>query len=156
SLAAVTGSASALEFSIGDDPVKFDNLFTIGGMWREQKIDPTLIGKSSYYKLTHGGAAATTGLCFQRTSGTPTSGPSALPNSQTDARQATNAYAAGQDTGARACTTSSPTGGGTTTVSPANQFYVAQPGSFSPNGDEGDLNFNKGDLVAAAAKLTSD
>jgi hypothetical protein len=37
-----------------------------------------------------------------------------------------------------------------------NDAYVAAPGSFSPNGDNGNLNYDKGDLVAGAAKLTSD
>lgn len=34
--------------------------------------------------------------------------------------------------------------------------YLAAPGIYSINGDDGTLNFDKGDLVAAAAKLTSD
>ncbi|MDP3858549.1 MAG: DUF1302 family protein [Stagnimonas sp.] len=38
----------------------------------------------------------------------------------------------------------------------ANEFFVAQPGSFSPNGDNGNLNFDKYDVVAAASKMTSD
>lgn len=38
----------------------------------------------------------------------------------------------------------------------ANAYFVAQPGSFSPNGDNGNLNFDKYDIVNAATKLTSD
>lgn len=38
----------------------------------------------------------------------------------------------------------------------ANFYFVAQPGSFSPNGDNGNLNFKKYDVVHAATKLTSD
>ena len=38
----------------------------------------------------------------------------------------------------------------------ANAYFVAQPGSFSPNGDNGNLNFKKYDVVLAATKLTSD
>jgi hypothetical protein len=37
-----------------------------------------------------------------------------------------------------------------------NAAYVAAPGSFAINGDNGNLNYDKGDLVAGAAKLTSD
>lgn len=38
----------------------------------------------------------------------------------------------------------------------ANEYFIAQPGSFSPNGDNGNLNFKKYDVVLAATKLTSD
>lgn len=38
----------------------------------------------------------------------------------------------------------------------ANKFFVAQPGAYSPNGDNGNLNFDKYDVVAATTKLTSD
>ena len=38
----------------------------------------------------------------------------------------------------------------------ANNYFVAQPGSFSPNGDNGNLNFDKHDIVSANTKLTSD
>jgi len=34
--------------------------------------------------------------------------------------------------------------------------YLNAPGMYSINGDDGNLNFDRGDLVAAAAKLTSD
>lgn len=44
-------------------------------------------------------------------------------------------------------------GGGFTN---ANTYFVAQPGSFSPNGDNGNLNFDKFDVVSANTKLTSD
>jgi len=37
-----------------------------------------------------------------------------------------------------------------------NDAYVAQPGNFSPNGDNGNLNYEKGDLISGAFKLTSD
>lgn len=38
----------------------------------------------------------------------------------------------------------------------ANTFYVRQPGSFSPNGDNGNLSYDKYDVVSAISKLTSD
>ena len=140
--AAFTGSAAALEFDIADSPLKVESLFTLGGQWRTQQYDQSLIGKSTLYKLQHGGENATTGLCFQRNSQTPTSGPATF-----DYTSSThvNDFRAGVNPGA--CAASNVAG---------NAGYVAAPGSFSPNGDNGDLNFGKGDLVAAAAKLTTD
>lgn len=44
----------------------------------------------------------------------------------------------------------------TTSVLASNQAYVDAPGSYNINGDNGNLNFDKGDLVHAAAKLTTD
>lgn len=38
----------------------------------------------------------------------------------------------------------------------ANAFFVAQPGSYSPNGDDGNLNFDKHDIVSTTFKLTTD
>ena len=52
------------------------------------------------------------------------------------------------------CTTSNLLAPGT--PSQANLDYVAAPGSFSPNGDNGNLSFDRHDVVHAAAKLTSD
>ena len=37
-----------------------------------------------------------------------------------------------------------------------NERYVAAPGSYSPNGDNGDLNFDQYDIADATAKLTTD
>ncbi len=37
-----------------------------------------------------------------------------------------------------------------------NAAYVAAPGSFAINGDNGNLNYDKGDMVAGAFKITSD
>jgi hypothetical protein len=38
----------------------------------------------------------------------------------------------------------------------SNRRFVAAPGSFSPNGDNGNLNFDRYDFANAAAKLTTD
>src|SRR5689334_19679227 len=71
------GAASALEFQIGDNTLKVDNLFTIGASWRMQERDPSLIGKSSFYRLqnpiTTPGTPA--GLCLTRASDNGTDGP---------------------------------------------------------------------------------
>lgn len=143
-LAVHAGSAAALEFQIGEDTLRVENLFTIGASFRMQDPDPTLIGKSTLFALNNGGTRD--GLCLERTSQTPSQNP--------DTNLDNNAYAAGAI--GRACTTSSPTGQPTTVASPENIAYVGRPGSFSPNGDNGNLNFDKHDLVHAVAKLTTD
>jgi hypothetical protein len=77
----------------------------------------------------------TPGLCLTRDSGTPDAGPS----------QTGNSYTSGQI----------PLGCATNNT-PAITEFVAAPGSFSPNGDNGNLNFDRGDIVHAAAKITTD
>lgn len=52
------------------------------------------------------------------------------------------------------CTTSNLTSPGT--PSQSNLDFVAAPGSFNPNGDNGNLSFDRHDIVSAAAKLTTD
>jgi hypothetical protein len=52
------------------------------------------------------------------------------------------------------CTTSNTLAPGT--PSQSNLDFVAAPGSFSPNGDNGNLSFDKHDVVHAAAKITTD
>lgn len=119
--------ASALSFEIGDTSVKIENLVTIGAMMRMQDRDSSLIGKPNL----------TPGLCLVRTSGTADSGPSVNQNN--------NSYGAGII----------PLGCATNNT-PAITQFVNAPGSFTPNGDNGNLNFDKGDLVHATAKITSD
>lgn len=52
------------------------------------------------------------------------------------------------------CTTSNLVAPGT--PSQSNLDFVAAPGSFNPNGDNGNLSFDRYDLVNAAAKITTD
>lgn len=152
SMAGFAGTAAALEFQIGDETLRVENLFTIGGSWRTQDVDPTLIGKSTLYKYTTPGTndpATGSGLCFRRVTQTTNSGP--------DTNLDNNRYDRGIIfTG---CSTSGDPDGAANpaqVAGDANRAYVAAPGSFSPNGDNGDLNFDKGDLVHAVAKLTTD
>lgn len=116
--------AAALEFTIAGTPIKLDSLITIGGMWRMQERDNSLVGKSSLNP----------GMCVSRNGAL---GP-----------EGSNSFSG--DT----CTTSN----GTTpeTPSASNLAYVAAPGSYNPNGDNGNLNFEQHDMVHAAAKITSD
>lgn len=147
--AAHAGTAAALEFQMGDGTLKVDNLLTFGASWRMQDRDPSLIGKSSLYRLDNPGS--TTGLCLTRTGDDGVNGPgTATRNNQVDP----GTYAAG--TIGRGCTTSDDTATPGEPRSEANLAYVAAPGSFSPNGDDGNLNFDKGDMVHAIAKLTTD
>ncbi|HEY0973507.1 MAG TPA: DUF1302 domain-containing protein [Solimonas sp.] len=128
---AYSGGAAALEFSFGDTSVRLDNLITIGGTWRMQGRDDSLIGKSNLNP----------GICLQRVGDDGVSGP----NPDRDANSFTgNTCNPNED---------DTSGGG---FANANAYYVAQPGSFSPNGDNGNLNFDKHDLVQATAKVTTD
>ncbi len=129
---AFAGSASALDFEIGDTTIRLENLVTIGGTFRMQDRDDSLIGKSNLNP----------GLCVRRVGGgTPTGGPDPNPVNNSYAGNTCNP---GED---------DTSGQG---FANANDFYVAQPGSYSPNGDNGNLNFDKHDLVQATAKVTTD
>lgn len=128
-LALASPQAGAFEFSIGDTDVKLDSLFTVGALMRMQERDPSLVGKSSL----------TPGICVARVGDDGFSGAS---------RNGTNRYTG--DT----CTASNLTS--PTTPSASNLNYVSAPGSFSPNGDDGNLNFDRGDIVHATSKITSD
>lgn len=129
---AYNGSGMAFQFDIGDTTVRVDSLVTIGGTWRMQDRDDALIGKSSLFP----------GVCIERTSGTEDEG--ANPSG------AGNTYAGNTCNPAEADTS----GFG---FADANEFYVkGVPGSFSPNGDNGNLNFDKHDMVQATAKITTD
>lgn len=153
--AAQAGPAAALEFQLFDEPLRLENLFTVGASWRTQNPDDDLIGKSTLYAMTHPGGQ---GLCMTRTSGTPDSGPSPI-NYQTDPGNTSNTYGPGA-TGEGVCATSGDVDGPgappSAAAGSANTAYLTYPGSFSPNGDNGDLNFSKGDIVHAVAKLTTD
>lgn len=71
------------------------------------------------------------GICVRRTSPDPYN---------VDPEYAGNTCNAGEQTGSEN----------------ANAFFVRQPGSFSPNGDNGNLNFEKHDIVSTTFKLTTD
>ncbi|HVT36582.1 MAG TPA: DUF1302 family protein, partial [Nevskiaceae bacterium] len=133
--ALAAANAAAFEFELGGTQIHLDNLVTAGAVMRMQDRDPTLIGKPN----------VTPGLCQVRTSGAPAAGAQPLPDYAHDPGQSTNAYAPGL-IGA-ACATSE-----TADIT----LFNNSPGSFSVNGDNGDLNFNKHQLVQATAKLTTD
>ena len=142
-IAVHAGSAAALEFQMGESTLKVDNLLTIGASWRMQDRDSALIGKSTLYRINNPITATGTpqGLCFTRTTDDGISGADpALDNGVQD----NNTYAAGVVASGCSFTTQGP--------AYANNY----PGSYAPNGDNGNLNFDKHDLVHAVAKLTTD
>lgn len=130
-----SGSSFGFSFEIGEVPVRIDNLVTIGATWRMQKRDDTLIGKSSL----------TPGLCISRLSGAPDAG--ANPRNA-DGSNNGNIFSG------NTCNPAEDDASGQ--FADANRFFVAAPGSFNPNGDNGNLNFDRHDLVQATGKLTSD
>ena len=132
--AAHVGNASAASFDIGDiTTINVDNLFTVGAAVRTQDRDLRLISKSS--------VAALLGLpppCVGRVGDDGVSGPDTSGNNEFFG-----------DT----CTTSADN---PDDPNHPNQVYVRALGSFSPNADDENQNFDKGDLVGAVAKLTTD
>lgn len=143
------GSASAASFDIGDlTTVQIDNLFTIGAAWRMQERDLNLISKSTVYQMRRRAALTDDdpsndqpfidmpALCVGRVGDDPTN-----PNEPGPDTSGNNSYFG--DT----CTTSDIA---------ANQRFVDALGAFSPNADDDNQHFDKYDLVAAVAKLTSD
>lgn len=128
-LAASSGTAAALEFSIGESTLRIDNLVTLGTLIRMQERDPSLVGKPNLQP----------GICVRREEPPDDgfSGPSL--------NEEENVFSG------NTCNPNEMTG-----TENANSFYVRQPGSYNINGDNGNLNFDKGDVVHATAKLTTD
>lgn len=151
-LAAYAGSAAAIDFDVFGTEVKVDNLITIGGSWRMQGRDDALIGKASLHRLNNpitdptapvGSAANPRGLCYTRRGDNGVNGP----------QRDTGSSGAGGNI--QLLPGVIPNGCGTGTLA-AIQAFVAAPGGYNPSGDNGNLSFDKGDIVHAIAKLTSD
>ncbi len=119
----------ALQFEVGPVYGSVDSTFTLGAAWRVEERDPSLIAKVNLQP----------GLCT-RSSHTDNPGP----GKPTYASE--EEYAALGLIGGTCNSTSDPS---------LNLAYVNAPGSFNINGDNGNLNFDRGDLVSAAAKLNS-
>jgi hypothetical protein len=153
-LAAWGGSAAAIDFDLFGTEVKVDNLITIGASFRTQDRDPSLIGKSTLYALHNPPGE---GLCLERATDNGVNGPNpAVRNNAHNAGTYRDATAGTLVGITRVCSGSNPTGGNAANPAPANLAFVAAPGSYAPNGDNGNLNFDKGDIVHAVAKITSD
>ena len=123
-------SASALQFDLAGTTFSVGNLVTVGALMRMQDIDSSNIGKSTLNP----------GICVARVGDDGNSGPGP---------RGTNTFSGNT---CSATGDPDPAQGG---VNP-NTFFLGQPGSFSPNADNGNLNFDKYDLVHGATKLTTD
>lgn len=129
-LVGVSSTATAVQFEIGPFEGSVDSLLTAGAAWRVQDRAQHLIGKSNLNP----------GLCVRtnRTGNPDAAGPLT--------------YEPGAINGACSATAES----NDPRFADANEEFVAAPGSFSPNSDNGNLNYDKGDVVSAAVKLNSE
>ncbi len=116
-------SARALDFNVGPVYGSVLGEFSLGAVLRMEDRDPALIAKTNLAP----------GLCT-RTNRTSNPGASSLeyPGAQP------------QDIGSTCNSTTDPS---------LNLAYVKAPGSYNINGDNGNLNFDRNDLVAASAYL---
>lgn len=148
SLAALTsvlmaaGSAHALEFDLAGTAIKIENLATVGALMRMQERDGSLVGKSSLGQELFG-----VGPCVNRTGDDRVSGPNT---------NGSNTFSGDTCSGTRTRpATNLPNLPNPDAVN-SNTVFLQQPGALTPNGDDGNLNFNKYDIAYATAKLTSD
>lgn len=125
----------ALEFDLAGTQIKIGNLATVGALMRTQERDGALVGKSSLAALQ--GFASP---CVQRDGDDGVTGPDASGD---------NSFTGDTCSGTRNRTVDGQTVN-------ANAVFLQQPGALTPNGDNGNLNFDKYDLANAAVKLTSD
>lgn len=117
---------AALELDIGGTPITISNIVTVGGLIRTQDRKNQFVGKSN----------VTPGLCVGRVGDDGLSGPGP---------RGSNTFFGST------CNPAEEIDGRN-----ANDVFIEAPGAFSPNGDNGNLNFDRGDLVHATAKLTTD
>ncbi len=137
-----SGAVQAVEFELGGTPIKIENLATVGALVRMQERDSALVGKSSQGQLQFG-----TGPCVNRTGDDGVSGP----NTNGD-----NTFSGDTCSGTRTRpATNAPNPPDPNAVN-SNTVFLQQPGALTPNGDDGNLNFDKYDIAYATAKLTSD
>lgn len=138
----VPGTVQALEFDLAGTAIKVENLATVGALIRMQDRDGSLVGKSSLAR-----DLGLAGPCVQRIGDDGISGP----NTSGD-----NTFSGDTCSGTRTRpATNLPNPPNAAAVN-ANTVFLQQPGALSPNGDDGNLNFDKYDIAGAAAKLTSD
>ncbi len=121
-----SGSALSFDFELFGVSGSLDNSITLGAAWRMEERNPDLIGKSNLQP----------GLCTARRS----DGSLGNKEGHTGMPEPGNI--------GRTCNV--------TTDGSFNQAYVNEPGSFSPNSDNGNLNYDKKDMVSGAAKWTGD
>ena len=139
---AASGPAAALEFDLAGTAIKIENLATVGALMRAQERDSALVGKSSQARLL--GLA---GPCVQRAGDDGVSGPDTSGD---------NTFSGDTCSGTRTRpATNAPNPPNANAVN-SNAAFLKLPGALTPNGDNGNLNFDKYDIAYATAKLTSD
>ncbi|MES2883513.1 MAG: DUF1302 family protein [Pseudomonadota bacterium] len=137
-----TGTVQAIEFDLAGTPIKIESLATVGALVRMQERDGSLVGKSSLGQELFG-----TGPCVNRNGDDRVSGPN--PNGM-------NTFSGDTCSGTRTRpATNAPNPPNAAAVN-SNTVFLQQPGALTPNGDDGNLNFDKYDIAYATAKLTSD
>lgn len=139
---ALSGSAGALEFELGGTPIKIDNLATVGVLMRMQERDGSLVGKSSLAR-----DLGREGPCVRRVGDDGVSGPN--PNGM-------NSFRGDTCSGTRTRPATNAPNPPNPNALNSNTVFLRLPGALTPNGDDGNLNFDKYDVGYATAKLTSD
>ncbi len=135
-------TAGAFEFDLAGTAIKIDNLATAGVLVRTQERDASLVGKSSQARVL-----GLPGPCVQRIGDDGVSGPNANGN---------NRFSGDTCSGTRTRPPTNAPNPPNANAENSNSYFLRQPGALTPNGDDGDLNFNKYDIAYATAKLTSD
>ncbi len=136
------GNVRALEFDLAGTTVKIENLATVGALMRMQERDNDLIGTGNVARLM-----GQPNPCVQRTGDDGVTGPNANGN---------NTFTGDTCSGTRTRpATNAPNPPNANAVN-SNTVFVNLPGGVTPNGDNGNLNFDKYDIAYATAKLTSD
>jgi len=138
----VAAPLQALEFDLAGTSVKIESLATVGALIRLQDRDGSLVGKSSLAR-----DLGLPGPCVQRIGDDGVSGPNI---------SGANRFSGDTCSGTRTRpATNLPNPPDPTAVN-SNTVFLQQPGALTPNGDDGNLNFDKYDIANATAKLTSD
>jgi hypothetical protein len=130
-LGTVTPARAIIELEVGGVPITITNLATVGGLWRMQDRDLANVGKPNVAALLGNDP-----ICVGRVGDDGISGPGP---------RGSNTFFG------NTCNPQEMTDGRN-----ANTVFLEQPGSLSPNGDNGNLNFDRYDVVHAASKLTTD
>ena len=121
-------NAAALNFSFGDVDANLSTLLTAGVAWRAENPDYSIISKRSH-PSQHGLGAGDEVLCADDSTGGD-------PNQEGGSTEDLL--------------------GGCVLSGKEHHDYVNSPGGFSQNEDQGNLNYDRGDIVHAALKATVD
>jgi|GEM_PF-448081 len=130
-----SGSANALNFSFGDVDASLGVLLSAGATWRAEDRDYSLISKRSH-PSQHGLGVGEEVLCADDQTGGDPSAQNGIP--------------------LIGDLLSEDLLGGCVLSGREHRQFVLAPGSYSQNRDQGNLNYDKGDVVHTALKATID